>query len=278
MDDWDKDIEKIDIDTLLKSMDRYIKSGGPMSWNHGNYTIGHIWGYEPFEKDGMKGMKVYGNLFGGDKGIYDKVREMFVKGANSVSVAGESDTKRYECTNNTCGFRRSVSELMEIALCKVPANKHAVMLSYNEKAANTFSKSDDSIVKFNELQIHRDETTCPILKLRKALRDHGIDAHARSDGVFVAMDSATFAKALGRFDEADLTAKWVSGGVLLQDRDYIIEKTFREGFAKGYIDKNGVFTDDVDMDFFCESVDAGVVCREDGEFRLKDPSAAEFTG
>ena len=272
VEDWDKDTEKIDVDTLMKSMDRYIDSGGPLSLDHRNYTIGCIWSYEPFEKNGMKGMAIWGNLFGGDDGVYDKVRGMFVKGMNSFSVAGESADKKYECDGHACGFKRSVSELLEIALCRTPANKHAVMLSYNDKVATPFSKSaGDVVIRFDQVEVHRDESSCPILKLRKSLRNAGIDAHAREDGVFIPMDSATFAKTVGTMRNAGLCVQWADGGALVRDQDAVLEGLFKEGFTKGIVDENGVL-DTSDHMFFAKACDMGLVARKDGQYRLINPT------
>ena len=273
VEDWDKDTEKIDVDTLLSSMGRFIESGGPISFNYQNYSIGTVWAYEPFTKDGMKGMTIWGNLFGGDQGVYDKVRGMFVKGMNSFSVAGESGEKHYECDNHACGFKRSVSELMEIALCKTPANKHAVTLSYNENASTSFAKSadTDTILKFSQLEVHRDESWCPILKLRKSLRESGIDAHAREDGVFIPMGSSAFSKSVGVMRQAGLCVEWTDGGALVKDQDAVLEGLFKEGFAKGSVDADGV-VDVSDYQFFAKACDMGLVERRNGKFCLVDPS------
>ena len=273
LEDFDKDNEIIDIDTLSDSMNRYLKSGSPLQFNHGNYQIGVCWMYEPIKKNGMKGIAIWGNLFGGDDGIYDKVRQMFVKGVNSISVAGESGKKQYVCNETACGFKRSVSELLEISICKTPANKHCVTLSYNEKASASFAKSADTetILKFSQLEVHRDETSCPILKLRKSLRNAGIDAHAREDGVFIPMDSATFAKTVGTMRNAGLCVQWADGGALVRDQDAVLEGLFKEGFAKGIVDENGVL-DTSDHMFFAKACDMGLVARKDGQYRLIDPT------
>jgi len=275
VEDWDKDGEKIDVDTLLKSMDRFLESGGPISFNHQNYSVGVCWAYEPFAKDGMKGMTIWGNLFGGDDGVYDKVRGMFVKGVNSFSVAGESGGKQYECDNHACGFKRSVSELMEIALCKTPANKHAVTLSYNEKASTSFAKSADTeaILKFSQLEVHRDESWCPILKLRRSLRESGIDAHAREDGVFIPMSSSTFSKSVGAMRQAGLCVEWTDGGALVKDQDTVLEGLFKEGFAKGSVDADGV-VDTSDYLFFAKACDMGLIERRKGQYCLIDPNCS----
>lgn len=273
VEDFDKDNEIIDIDTLHRSMNRYFKSGAPLQYNHSNYQVGLAWKCEPFTKDGMKGLTIWGNLFGGDDGIYDKVRGMFVKGVNSLSVAGESGSKTYVCNEHACGFKRSVSELLEISICKTPANKHAVLISYNDKAANTFAKSadTDTILKFSQLEVHRDESWCPILKLRKSLRESGIDAHAREDGVFIPMDSTTFSKSVPVMRQAGLCVEWTDGGALVKDQDSVLEGLFKEGFAKGSVDADGV-VDTSDYLFFAKACDMGLIERRNGKYCLIDPT------
>ena len=269
VEDWDVDNEIISVDDLIKSMDRYLDSGGPMSFNHQNYSVACCWGYEPFTKDGMKGLKIWGNVFGGDDGVYDEVRKRFIKGANSVSVAGESKGSHYECNNKGCGFKRGVSELMEIAITPKPANKHAVTLSYNEKAAKNFAKSDDGSVRFtfSEIEIHKSEMECPILKLRKALREAGIDAHAREDGVFV-----PFVKSQAELRDMGLNATYVDGGMLLNEDD-TVRRLFMEGFEKGSVDENGMLSEQ-DVEFFAKACSAGAVERSNGVYRLIDPLEA----
>ena len=281
-DDLDKDKDIIDLPSLKKHMDDFIDHNGNLMAEHRNYCVGHIFAWEPIKKGDMDAVLVYGNLFGGDDPVYKSVRKSFLKGRNNLSVAGESGNSHYECDSRGCFTRRFVKSLQEISLCFTPANKHCV-LQWSNPHAN-FAKSasaeisDDIDLDVLEMTFHKSYDECPILKLRKSLRDHGIDAHARPDGVFVAMDGYTFAKSLGRFNDAQLVAHWTDGGVLLQDRDDVIERTFRDGFAKGYIDKDGTFADDVDMDFFCKAVDDGIVCRSGGSYHLMDPSITEFLG
>lgn len=282
VDDWDIQNERIDIDSLMKTMDRYIESGSPLSWNHSNYQIGSCWGYERIKKDGKDGVKIYGNLYGGDNGIYDEVRKRFMNGARGFSVAGESGRSRYECDENSCGRVLMPKEILEIALTPKPANPHAMTIDFHEPSDRFAKSADSSTIRFTEIEVHRDESTCPILSLRKSLRDSGIDAHARMDGVFIPMSSSDFAKSVGSMRKAGLCVEWTDGGALVKDRDVVLEQLFKEGFEKGCVDAEGIL-DDSDYEFFSKACGMGLLERKDGKYRLADPSlsfkkASRYTG
>jgi len=271
VDDWDIQNERIDIDSLMKTMDRYIESGSPLSWNHSNYQIGSCWGYERIKKDGRDGVKIYGNLYGGDNGIYDEVRKRFMNGARGFSVAGESGRSRYECDENSCGRVLMPKEILEIALTPKPANPHAMTIDFHEPSDRFAKSADSSTIRFTEIEVHRDESTCPILSLRKSLRDSGIDAHARTDGVFIPMSSSDFAKSVGSMRKAGLCVEWTDGGALVKDKDVVLEQLFKEGFEKGCVDAEGVL-DDSDYEFFSKACGMGLLERRNGEYRLVDPT------
>lgn len=266
VDAWDVQNERVDISSLMKTMDRYIKAGGNISYNHSNYVIGSVWGYERIQKDGRDGVKIYGNLFGGDNGIYDDVRKRFVKGTRGFSVAGESGGSTYVCDTESCGRVLRPSEILEIALTPKPANPHATTIDFHE--ATKIAKSDDGSIRFTQMEIHQSEGECPILKLRKALRDAGIDAHAREEGVFV-----PFAKSERELEAIGLVGMPVEGGMLLKERDSIQKALFIEGFSKGALTKDGRFSD-TDFEFFQKASDMGFVERRDGEFVMSDPLEA----
>lgn len=265
VDDWDIQGERIGIDSLMKTMDRYIESGGPISWNHGNYQIATCWGYERVKKNGMDGVKIYGNLFGGDDGVYDEVRKRFVKGARGFSIAGESGKSRYECNSKACGRVLEPSEILEIALTPKPANPHATTIDFH-KASSRIAKSDDGTIRFSDFEIHQSELECPILKLRKALRDHGVDAHARDEGVFV-----PFVRSERELSAVGLIGTPVEGGMILNERDEVLKSVFLEGFAKGSLSADGRFSD-TDMEFFGKACDMGLVESVNGTFVLESPS------
>ena len=120
------------------------------------------------------------------------------------------------------------------------------------------------------MEVHRDESWCPILKLRRALRESGIDAHAREDGVFIPMTSSMFAKSIGDMRQSGLCVEWTDGGALVKDRDAMLESVFKEGFAKGVVDADGV-VDASDYLFFAKACDMGLVERRNGRYVLSDP-------
>lgn len=279
-DDLDKDKEIIDLSSLKKHMDDFIDHNGNLMAEHKNYCVGHIFAWEPIKKNGMDAVLVYGNLFGGDDPVYKSVRKSFLKGRNNLSVAGESEKSHFECDDRGCYTRRFVKSLQEISLCFTPANKHCVLQWSNPHTdfAKSAKPKDDVELGIMEMTFHKSYDECPILKLRKSLRDHGIEAHARQDGVFVAMSEDSFNKSLSTSDDAWLCADWMDGGVLLRDKDDVIEKTYRDGYAKGYLDKDGVFTDDADFDFFCKAVDYGIVDRVGDDYIIIDPSNSQLFG
>lgn len=267
VDDWDIQKEKVDIPSLLETMDRYIDSGAPISFNHGNYTVGNIWGYERAKKDGKDSVIIHGNLFGGDKGVYDEVRRKFMNGTRGFSVAGESKNADYTCDGNACGRVLKPREILEIALTPKPANPHALTIDFHEPSSKIAKSADDEL-KFTRMEMHLSELECPILKLRKALRDRGIEAHAREDGVFV-----PFARSSEELARIGLIGTPVEGGMILNERDEVIKSTFEKGFAKGILTEDGRFSD-TDLRFFGKACDLGIVESKNGVFRLIDPLEA----
>lgn len=245
-------------------MSRYLKAGGGLSYNHSNYVIGNVWDYEPIKKDGRDGVLIHGNLYGGDDGVYDDVRKRFIRGTRGFSVAGESGGSSYVCDSKACGRVLRPSEIMEIALTPKPANPHAITIDFHEPSSS-IAKSDDGSLKFDRVEVHMSEMECPILKLRKALRDKGVDAHARDDGVFV-----PFACSSAQLENIGLIGVPVEGGTLLNERDEAIRKMFTEGFAKGSLSADGRFSD-TDLGFFAKACDMGLVESDNGVFRLSSP-------
>lgn len=138
----------------------------------------------------MDGILAYGNIFGG-KLVYDNVRHAFVNGMNSLSIAGEAAPGVYQCDERGCYTRRKVKQLMEISLCEKPMNKYCTLVDYNRDAS--FSKSESAMnLAIQEYTIHRDESTCPILSLKKSLSAAGYECHARDDGVHIPMSFEDF--------------------------------------------------------------------------------------
>ena len=240
MDAVDKDREIIDLNSIKEHIDSYIDYGGNIQWEHGDYQVGVAWDWEPINYHGMDGIEVYGNIFGGDS-VYDEMRKAFTQGKNSLSVAGEADKGKYQCDDRGCYIRRDVKQLMEISLCAVPANKHCTLSWYNESAKLT--KSDNGIysppMSIEEYEIHKSYHECPHLALRRSLRKAGFDAHATEAGVIVSMTEDSFRKSFRWFDENNLSAVWLGDAVLLNDRRYLAELSFKKGVSEGWMDRDG---------------------------------------
>ena len=264
----DKDREIIDLDSIKKHMDSYMDYGGNIQYEHGGYHVGCCWDWEPFTKDGMKGIYVWGNLFGGDQ-VYDDMREHFVKGRNSLSVAGEADKGRYQCDERGCYVRRDVKQLLEISLCTVPANKYCRMEWYNDKANFTKSSSVASDLRFqvDEYEIHRTYNECPHLALKKSLMEAGYDAHAREDGVLIRMSDSDAERQYPLFKSVGYCTEWVDEGLLLTTRTEAIRKSFHELFEKGLISPDGSIGD-VTPDVFHKMLTQSLLTRENGRYKL----------
>ena len=262
----DKMREIIDMPTLKAHMDDYIDRGGNIQLDHNNYTVGTIWDWKPIEVDGLPGVEVWGNIFGGDK-VYDMVRKAFVKGMNSLSVAGESKRGRFQCDSRGCYMRRAVEQLLEISLCREPANRYATMRWYNEDAS--FTKSADSNVygslDVRQYTIHRDYTTCPILGLRKRLTDAGFKCHATEEGVLVDMDWDSFVRSVPHMVENGIHGVWTEDGVLMNSKASMLESSFRKCLENGWIDPDGHILKNMPFDEFDELISKGLV---DDRFRL----------
>lgn len=264
----DKDREIIDLDSIKKHMDSYMDYGGNIQYEHGGYHVGCCWDWEPFTKDGMKGIYVWGNLFGGDQ-VYDDMREHFVKGRNSLSVAGEADRGRYQCDERGCYVRRDVKQLLEISLCTVPANKYCRMEWYNDKANFTKSSSVASDLRFqvDEYEIHRTYNECPHLALKKSLMEAGYDAHAREDGVLIRMSDSDAERQYPLFKSVGYCTEWVDEGLLLTTRTEAIRKSFHVLFEKGLISPDGSIGD-VAPDVFHKMLTQSLLTRENGRYKL----------
>lgn len=264
----DKDREIIDLDSIKKHMDSYMDYGGNIQYEHGGYHVGCCWDWEPFTKDGMKGIYVWGNLFGGDQ-VYDDMREHFVKGRNSLSVAGEADKGRYQCDERGCYVRRDVKQLLEISLCTVPANKYCRMEWYNDKANFTKSTSVASDLRFqvDEYEIHKTYNECPHLALKKSLMVAGYDAHAREDGVLIRMSDSDVERQYPLFKSAGYCVEWIDEGILITSRPEAIRKSFTHLFESGQILPDGSIGD-VEPTFFHSMLTKGLLVREDGKYKL----------
>lgn len=249
----DKSREIIDVPTLEEHLDDYIDRGGNVQLDHNNYTVGTIWDWAPTQVEGLPGVEVWGNVFGGDK-VYDLVRRNFVKGLNSLSVAGESKKGRFQCDERGCYMRRAVEQLLEISLCKNPMNRYAVMKWYNDKAGFTKSASDAEAVGsplyVQSYTIHRDYTTCPILGLKRSLTRAGFECHATGDGVEVEMDWDSFVKSVPYMVDAGLHGVWNGHGCTVNTKESMMERAFKRGLEEGWLEPDGQLNRTVPYDVY----------------------------
>ena len=243
MDAVDKDKEIIDPESVKDSIDSFIKYGGNVQWEHANYNVGCIWDWEPIKKDGMDGVLVYGNLFGGDL-VYDKMRKNFVDGKNSLSVGGEADHGKFQCDNKGCYVKRNVKQLLEISLCAVPANKHCKLEWYNKdaKLTKSASSSDDIHMDVVQYEIHKSYKECPIQALKKSLSYVYPEVHATEDGVFVPMSFGDFLDEQVKIRKSGLRPIWTGKGAMIQDFDIMYERAFKDGHRAGIVDDDGYLT------------------------------------
>lgn len=266
--DIDNTQEVMDAESIKKCMDSFIEYGGNVQYEHSNFTVAVVWDWAPEEKDGVQGIKVWGNVFGGDK-VYDTMRKSFVKGTNSMSIGGVSTQKSYQCDDKGCYIRRKVDQLMEISLCKRPTNRHAKLEWYNEDARLRKSDSETFSLGVTDYEIHRDYTTCPILGLKKSLQDIGyMDATARKDGVFIPMSEEEFRKSAPYMAKNNLLPRWLGDGVLLNDRDDLLEKHFKKGLSEGYIDEKGYLLKGITREQISEMYYDDVIGLDNGRYRL----------
>lgn len=236
----DKDKELVDLDSVKELMDDYIAHSGPMSWDHSNYIIGTVWGWEPIETEDGPGISVWGNLFKGDEPVYKTVRKAFAKGANKLSVAGDASKEDRTCdSDHGCYVRRKMRQLMEIAVTPHPVNKYATLIWQNEEAMNKSERKNAepaAVLDMKDMMIHRSEEDCPIMLMRNRLRKAGIDAHARPEGVFIPCDAD---EGIAMCKSAGLRAEACEGGVMIPSPEKVLENEFKKSYKYGEITRDG---------------------------------------
>lgn len=264
----DKDKEIIDVQSLKDSMDSFIRYGGNVQSEHGNYNVACIWGWDPITEDGKPGIQVWGNVFGGDI-VYDAARQAFINGRSNLSVAGEADDGVYQCDDRGCYTRRHVTQLLEISLCTVPANRKATLIWYNRKAKLTKSASD-LMLNVDSYEIHKDYTACPIQAIKKALRDAGFnEVHAKPNGCFVKVAPQHLAQEMLNLRCMGYWSIPTEGGLFVRDSATIMKNAFIDLRSKDYIDKNGYLTPQISPDSFRKYSEDGLIIKDDdGQYRL----------
>ena len=259
IEDVDKDKEIIDIGSIKDHLDSFIKYGGNVQAEHGNYNVATIWGWDPIKENGMDGVEVWGNIFGGDQ-VYDEARKAFINGRNNLSVAGEATEGKFQCDHRGCYTRRHVKQLLEISLCDVPANKHATMLWYNKKAKMTKSANETLRMNVDEYTIHKDYDNCPIQRIKRDLLDAGYtNVHAKPDGVIIKMDED-----YALYESPTLIAKgyhvsMIPEGIYVQSREKAKEHQFKKAYSKNYIDAQGNISADIPKEEFIALMECGMI-------------------
>lgn len=265
----DKAREIIDLESIKKHMDSFIEYGGNIQNDHHNYTVGTIWDWQPCKVKDDRGKEVdgiltYGNIYGGDF-VYDKIRQSFIKGMNSLSVAGEALPGRYQCDEKGCYTRRKVQQLMEISLCVEPMNKYCTLVDYNKGAE--FAKSSSAMnLMIKEYTIHRDQSSCPTMSLKKSLQSIGYtDVHAKEDGVHVRMEPQEFDRTLPKIRANGLVARYSPSercAVINRYNDYL-KNAFKCSIEAGYCESDGAITKSMPKHVFTEYYENDII-GEDG--------------
>ena len=259
--------EVIDIDSIKKNMDIYIDGGGPVNFHHSNYQVGTVYAWEPIKVDGMDGVAVYGNIYGHNE-VSRNTRKAFVKGFNGMSIGGEAELGKYQCDERGCFVKRNVKEtgLMEISLTPTPANKYCTLISYHD--SDKVAKSGMRFM-IDNYEIHRSSDVCPIMSLKKSLCAIGYDAHATAAGVIIPMSEEEFKRTEPYMKAHNLSAIWSDGSVLVNDRDYLTELSFKDGIAKGYLDRNGMLLSTITKDQFSMLIERDVLEHDDTGYHLR---------
>lgn len=263
----DKQGELVDLQSVKDLMDDYIAHSGPMSWDHTNYTVGTVWGWEPIDTENGPGIAVWGNLFKGDDPIYKTTRKAFAKGANKLSVAGDASREDRTCdSEHGCYVRRKMRQLMEIAITPHPVNRYATTLWSNDNLAKS-ERSGTPMLTLDvvDAMIHRSEEDCPIMQMRNALRKAGIDAHARTDGVHISMDPS---KASWLSERTGLKMIPTADDILIPNPENVFEDEFKKSFRAGEITPEGYLTLDMNEDRFKELWNLGFLEMGENGFRF----------
>lgn len=277
-DDIDNQHEVIDLNSVKEHMDEFIDSGGNIQHEHGDYNVGVVYDWAPIrirtDKGELDAVKVWGNVFGNNE-VTRNARKSFIKGNNSLSIAGEATHGKYKCDSHGCAVHRDVKTLMEISLCTVPSNQHCKMLSYHDGGRTEgFAKSDggteddDLHMMIRDVTIHKSYDECPISALRKSLREAGFDAHATDIGVFVPMTEDEYRRSIPFIKSQNLSHLWTGDSVLLNDRQQMAELSFKKGYAEGYVDANGRILKSCSREDFMDMAERDVLCADKDGFYI----------
>lgn len=261
--------EILDVDSIKRHMDSFIEFGGPLVYDHGNYTVGVVTDWEPEVVDGRDGVAIYGNLFGGAE-VYDKMRKAFIRGKNSVSVAGEADRGKYVCDTNGCYSKRNVRQILEISLCGTPSNKYAKLQWYNKNASTAVAKSSSGFhLNIDAYTVHKDYTTCPVQALVRSLENIGYEGvTAHRDGAHIPMSYDRYRRDAPHMNRHGLRAEYTGDGVMVRDEDAMIRDAFMKGVKGGWLTADGELRNP-SREQFLELYGKGLMTYD---YRLKRPS------
>ena len=265
----DKDREVIDVKSIADHMNSFIKYGGNVQNEHGNYNVACVWGWDPIYSGTVPGIQVWGNLFGGDI-IYDATRRAFLDGRSSMSIGGEADKGAYQCDERGCYTRRNVTQLLEISLCTVPANKEATMVWYNHGAKLTKSVSEGMRFDVDSYELHKDYTACPIQSLKKALIDAGyLDVHAKPHGCTIDLPPNLIDEETVALTMMGYITMPTDTGLYVRRREPVIKEAYTSLRKSGSIDTMGNLTDNISKEDFIKYRAEGLIVKDDdGKFRL----------
>lgn len=269
----DEDREKVTVDSIKRHMDLYIAYGGNINWEHKDLVTGKVWDWAPITVKKRPGVQIWGNLYGG-RDIYDKVRKSFVAGRNGFSLGGQAPPTGYKCDSDGCYIQREVSALYEISVTANPANPYAHTLDYNRGA---MAKSAGVDLTLESYTIHRDYTTCPIMKVKHALENDGLRGlHATKEGVVVPIHW-TDALLKTYVGEKGYVLSETDGGVLFQDREWALEKAFKSMFERGLVTSDGVISDSLSKSEFTDLYKKGLI-EVDGSGRARMDATVIYRG
>lgn len=264
----DKDREKVTVDSIKRHMDTYIRYGGNINWEHRDLVTGKVWDWAPVSIKGRPGVQIWGNLYGG-RDIYDKVRKSFVDGRNGFSLGGQAPATGYKCDEDGCYIQREVSSLYEISVTANPANPYARTLDYNRGAlAKGGAQGVDLTIE--EYTIHRDYTTCPIMRVKHDLEAQGLaGCHATSDGVTVPIHATDWVYKRFVGEQGYVVSETRDGEMLFQDRAWATERAFKDLYERGLVDADGVLSDALTKSEFEDLYTKGLIeLDDDGTARV----------
>lgn len=259
VEDVDSDGELITIDTLKSQMDKYIEQGGVIQSEHGDYRIGHIWGWEEYTdpNTGYPGVLVHGNVFGGrgENSEYLKARQDFIEGKNNLSIAGDASVEGYECDAGRCFVRRNITQLMEISLVSNPANSYARLQWYNDKAI----VKGHTNLKVRNVGIHKSYNECDLELIRKRLNQY--PTKITRYGVEVDTHNIEYvSKAIQGIGQIVNL-----GPVITVDTNKrILEKEFKKSYSKNECDENGILKGTIVKGRFVELYNRGLIREDSG--------------